>query len=64
MAVVMASVIAGVYYVRVVRIIYFTTLFWLAWQKAFNGLEVIKLRQSMPLGVSIFLVLFLMMSPN
>lgn len=63
-AVVLASVIAGVYYVRIVRIIYFSTLFMLTWQKALNRLEVIKFRKSMPLGVAIFIVLFLMMSPN
>lgn len=63
-AVVLASVIAGVYYVRIVRIIYFSTLFMFTWQKALNRLEVIKFRKSMPLGVAIFIVLFIMMSPN
>lgn len=64
MAVVIASVIAGVYYVRIVRIIYFTNYFLLTWQKVLNRLEVIKFRKSIPLGAAIFMILFLMVSPN
>lgn len=64
MAVVIASVIAGVYYVRIVQIIYFSTFFLLTWQKALNRLGLIKFRKSMPLGAATFIVLFLMMSPT
>ena len=49
MAVVMASVIGGVYYVRIVQILYFTNYFLLTWQKVLNRLDVIKFRKSIPL---------------
>ena len=64
MAVVMASVIGGVYYVRIVQILYFTNYFLLTWQKVLNRLDVIKFRKSIPLGGAIFIILFLMVSPN
>nr|YP_001648543.1 NADH dehydrogenase subunit 2 [Iotrochota birotulata]ABW83878.1 NADH dehydrogenase subunit 2 [Iotrochota birotulata] len=64
MVIVMASVIAGVYYVRVVQIIYFPNYFLLTWQKVINRLEVINLRKSILLGVAFFIILFIMVSPN
>nr|YP_001633645.1 NADH dehydrogenase subunit 2 [Negombata magnifica]CAM06610.1 NADH dehydrogenase subunit 2 [Negombata magnifica] len=64
MMVVVASVIAGVYYVRVVQIIYFPSYSLLTWQKAINRLEVINLRKSILLGVVFFIILSLMVSPN
>ena len=64
MAVVIASVIGGVYYVRIVQIIYFSTFFLLTWQRALNRLGQIKFRKSIPLGVAIFIVLFIIISPT
>lgn len=63
MVVVIASVIGGVYYVRIVQIMYFSTFFLLTWQRILNRLGQIEFRKSMPLGIGIFLVLFLMMTP-
>ena len=60
MVIVVASVIAGVYYVRVVQIIYFPSYFLLIWQKVINRLGVINLRKSILLGVVFFFILFLM----
>ena len=54
MAVVIASVIAGVYYVRIVQIIYFTNSFWGTWPKVIHRLEVLPFRKSIPLGAAIF----------
>ncbi len=64
MAVVIASVIAGVYYVRIVQIIYFTNSFLGTWPKVIHRFEVLPFRKSIPLGAAIFLLMFLMMSPN
>lgn len=64
MAIVVVSVIAGVYYVRVVQIIYFSSYFLLIWQKVIDRLEVINLRKSVFLGAIFFIVLFLMVLPN
>ena len=64
MAVVIASVITGVYYVRIVQIIYFTNSFLGTWSKVIHRLEVLPFRKSIPLGAVIFLLMFLMMSPN
>ena len=62
MAVVIALVIAGVYYVKIVQIIYFSTFFLLTWQRALNRLGQIKSRKSMPLRAAIFIVLFIIIS--
>jgi NADH:ubiquinone oxidoreductase subunit 2 (subunit N) len=64
MVIVVASVIGGVYYVRVVQIIYFPNYFWLIWQKVINRLEGMNLRKSILLGVVFFMILFLVVSPN
>lgn len=64
MMIVVVSVIAGVYYVRVVQIIYFSSYFLLIWQKVIDRLEVINLRKSVFLGATFFIVLFLMILPN
>lgn len=64
MMIVVVSVIAGVYYVRVVQIIYFSSYFLLIWQKVIDKLEVINLRKSVFLGAIFFIVLFLMVLPN
>ena len=64
MMIVVVSVIAGVYYVRVVQIIYFSSYFLLIWQKVIDRLEVINLRKSVFLGAIFFIVLFLMVLPN
>lgn len=64
MMVVVVSVIAGVYYVRVVQIIYFSSYYLLIWQKVIDRLEGINLRKSVFLGGIFFIVLFLMVLPN
>nr|YP_009158771.1 NADH dehydrogenase subunit 2 [Crella elegans]AKO90228.1 NADH dehydrogenase subunit 2 [Crella elegans] len=64
MAIVVASVIAGVYYVRVVQIIYFPNYFLLIWHKVINRVGIMNLRKSIILGVVSFLIFFLMISPN
>ena len=64
MVIIVASVIGGVYYVRVVQIIYFSNYFWLIWQKTINRLSGINLRKSVLLGVIFFMVLLLAVSPN
>lgn len=64
MMIVVVSVIAGVYYVRVVQIIYFSSHFLLIWQKVINRLEEINLRKSVFLGGVLYIVLFLMVLPN
>ena len=62
--IVIFSVIAGVYYVRVVQWIYFPNYGDLIWQKILKKLKVVNLRKSVILGVVLFMVLFLMISPN
>lgn len=67
MAVVIATVIAGVYYVRVVQIIFFTyggLPIMFSWLKVLYKQVIIKFRFTIPLGVAIFLILFIMVSPN
>ena len=58
-----AAVIAGFFYVRVVRLMYFSGS-WLAAWKALGRLGPIKLREAVPLGASLFMVLFLMVGPS
>ena len=64
LVIVVASVIGGVYYVRVVQIIYFPNYFGLIWQRAISRLEGMNLRKSILLGVVFFMLLFLVVSPN
>ena len=63
--VVLSSVIAGVYYVRVVQIIYFqvenSILIWEGVFKKNKGMEFSK---SIVIGFSFFIILFLMVCPN
>ena len=63
--VVVSSVIAGVYYVRVVQIIYFQVeSSILIWERIFKKERVMELSKSMLIGVTFFIILFLMVSPN
>ena len=67
--VVICSVIAGAYYVRIVKIINFQTDYpLLIWQKVLNKrsptIDRLDLKKSLLIGVSFFLILFLMVSPN
>ena len=55
--------ILGVYYVRVVQWIYFPNYGDLIWQKILKKLKGVNLRKSVILGVVLFMVLFLMISP-
>lgn len=63
--VVISSVIAGVYYVRVVQIICFqveSSL--LIWERIFKKERAIELSKAILIGVTFFIILFLMVSPN
>ena len=63
--VVVSSVIAGVYYVRVVQIIYFQVeSSILIWERIFKKERVMELSKSMLIGGTFFIILFLMVSPN
>ena len=63
--VVISSVIAGVYYVRVVQIIYFQVEnSILIWEGIFKKDKVMELSKSLVIGFTFFIILFLMASPN
>nr|YP_009093888.1 NADH dehydrogenase subunit 2 [Poecillastra laminaris]AIT59115.1 NADH dehydrogenase subunit 2 [Poecillastra laminaris] len=63
--VVVSSVIAGVYYVRVVQIIYFQVeSSILIWERIFKKERVMEFSKSMLIGGTLFIILFLMASPN
>lgn len=68
--VVICSVIAGVYYVRLVKIINFQTDYpLLIWRKVLNKrnsnfFDRLDFKKSLLIGVSFFFILFLMASPN
>ena len=66
--VVVSSVIAGVYYVRVVQIIYFPLGLGdygaLIWQKVLKRGKKIDFSKSVLIGLTFFMILFLIMSPN
>ena len=65
LTVVVSSVIAGFYYVRVVRIIYFQVEnSILIWERIFKKEREMELSKSMLIGVTFFIILFLMVSPN
>lgn len=62
---VVSSVIAGVYYVRVVQIIYFQVeSSILIWERIFKKEKVMELSKSILIGWTFFIILFLMASPN
>ena len=63
--IVVSSVIAGVYYVRVVQIIYFQVEnSVLIWQRIFKKERVMELSKSLLIGATFFIILFMMVSPN
>lgn len=64
--IVVCSVIAGVYYIRIVKIINFQTDYpLLIWQKVLNKKnDQLNFKKSLLIGVSFFFILFLMVSPN
>nr|YP_001648421.1 NADH dehydrogenase subunit 2 [Cinachyrella kuekenthali]ABW83837.1 NADH dehydrogenase subunit 2 [Cinachyrella kuekenthali] len=63
--IVVSSVIAGVYYVRVVQIIYFQVEnSVLIWQRIFKKERAMELSKSLLIGFTFFIILFLMVSPN
>lgn len=66
--VVISSVVAGVYYVRVVQIIYFPLglgdYSMLIWQKGLKKEKRIDFSKSVLIGFTFFMVLFLIISPN
>ena len=62
---VISSVIAGVYYVRLVQIIYFQVDYSiLIWQKVLKKEKRIDLSKSLLIGATFFIILFLIISPN
>lgn len=62
---VISSVIAGVYYVRIVQIIYFQADYpILIWQKVLKKDKSIDLSKSLLIGSTFFVILFLIISPN
>ena len=63
--IVVSSIIAGVYYVRVVQIIYFQVeSSILIWQRIFKRERIIEFSKSLLIGLTFFIILFLMVSPN
>ena len=66
--VVLSSVIAGVYYVRLVQIIFFpfgmADYSMLIWQKILRKEQRINLSRSLLIGFTFFMILFLMISPS
>nr|YP_001742103.1 NADH dehydrogenase subunit 2 [Suberites domuncula]CAM84218.1 NADH dehydrogenase subunit 2 [Suberites domuncula] len=66
--IVLSSVIAGVYYVRLVQIIYFPLgsrdYSMLVWQKVLKKEKRIDFSKSIIIGVTFFIILFLIVSPN
>lgn len=63
--VVVSSVIAGVYYVRLVHLIYFPVDYsLLVWQKILNKPQNETFGRSVLMGVCLFVLLFLLISPN
>lgn len=66
--VVLSSVVAGVYYVRLVQIIYFpyglTDYSMLIWQKILRKEKEMNLSRSLLISFTFFMILFLMISPN
>lgn len=63
--IVVSSVIAGVYYVRVVQIIYFQVEnSVLIWQRIFKKERAMELSKSLLIGFTFFIILFLMVSPD
>lgn len=66
---VICSVVAGVYYVRVVQIIYFQTDgpgggSILIWHKGLNRENRVDLIKSLLIGITFYIILFIMVSPN
>ena len=62
---VISSVIAGVYYVRLVQIIYFQVDYSiLIWQKVLKKEKRIDLSKSLLIGATFFIIIFLIISPN
>jgi len=66
--IVISSVIAGVYYVRLVQIIYFPfgseESFMLIWQKVLKKEKRVDFSKSVLIGLTFFIILFLIISPN
>lgn len=64
--IVISSVIAGVYYVRIIKIINFQENYpLLVWQKILgNKKNQLNFKRSLLIGVSFYFILFLMISPN
>lgn len=66
--IVISSVIAGVYYVRLVQIIYFPfgsgDYSMLIWQKVLKKEKRIDFSKSVLIGLTFFIILFLIISPN
>ena len=66
--IVISSVIAGVYYVRLVQIIYFPfgsgEYSMLIWQKVLKKEKRIDFSKSVLIGLTFFIILFLIISPN
>lgn len=63
--IVVSSIIAGVYYVRVVQIVYFQVeSSILIWQRIFKRERTIEFSKSLLMGLTFFIILFLMVCPN
>jgi len=62
---VISSVVAGVYYVRLVQLIYFQANYSiLIWQKILNKERRLNLSKSLLIGGTLFIILFIIFSPN
>ena len=63
--VIVSSVIAAVYYIRLVHLIYFPVDYsLLAWEKIINKQEKETFGRSILMGICLFIILFLLISPN
>jgi NADH:ubiquinone oxidoreductase subunit 2 (subunit N) len=65
LVIVISSVIAGVYYVRVVKLLYFQTDYpLLVWQRVLNRESGVDFPRSILIGVTLFFILFFIICPN
>lgn len=62
---IISSVIAAVYYIRLVYLIYFPLNYsLLIWQKILNKEEKVSVGKSILMGICLFIILFLIVNPN
>ncbi len=62
---ILCSMVAGAYYLRIVKIVYFQKASnFMVWENLLGGEKAVDESLSLTLGVSIYLVLFLIINPN